>query len=102
MPSFIAIAHSYPKLYRGGGIRPPPPSQKSSKKPILNRVKPRLVSERQARQCSWPIWFSAPHRISAKLVQSSSSIYQDVKIPTHPSLIGSLLCSVWSHHVTVC
>ena len=39
MQSFIAIAHSYPKLYRGGGIRPPPPSQKSSKKPILNRVK---------------------------------------------------------------
>ena len=38
MQSFIAIAHSYPKLYRGGGIRPPP-SQKSSKKPILNRVK---------------------------------------------------------------
>ena len=38
MQSFIPIAHSYQKLYRGGR-NPPPPSQKSSKKPILNRVK---------------------------------------------------------------
>ena len=40
MQSFIAIAHSYQKLYRGAeSAPPPPPSQKSSKKPILNRVK---------------------------------------------------------------